>query len=375
MKFNFGTNGFGNALPEICLVMIVRDEAHVIERCLASVRPMIRRWCIVDTGSKDDTPAIIQRTLADLDGGLHHREWVDFGHNRSEAMRLAFGMGEWLLLIDADEELSIDADFHWPERSDVDAWQIRQRMSGGTEFDLPRLLRADRRWFFEGVLHESLACDSPFRQAVLPGLSQWGHFDSARNQRSKRDKYLADAALLRKALNDEPGNTRYQFYLAQSLRDAGEIDSALEAYRKRIAMGGWEEEVFYSLFEVARLLEQRGAPHADVGQAYLSAWNRRPGRSEPLVELARIHRQKGEHALAHLFARRAFEIPRPDDVLFVDATVYAWRAQDELSVACYWMGESDRAAQLAGDLLASGRLPASELERVRRNLDLFHGAR
>ncbi len=31
----------------VCLNMIVRDEAHVIERCLASVRPYIDSWVIL----------------------------------------------------------------------------------------------------------------------------------------------------------------------------------------------------------------------------------------------------------------------------------------------------------------------------------------
>ena len=39
----------------ICLNMIVKNEAHVIRRCLDSVRPHITHWVIVDTGSTDRT--------------------------------------------------------------------------------------------------------------------------------------------------------------------------------------------------------------------------------------------------------------------------------------------------------------------------------
>ena len=79
--------------PEITLVMIVRNESKVIERCLESVRPLLSGWVIVDTGSTDDTIEKIQRSLSDIPGELHHREWVDFGHNRNEALELARG---WL---------------------------------------------------------------------------------------------------------------------------------------------------------------------------------------------------------------------------------------------------------------------------------------
>jgi glycosyltransferase involved in cell wall biosynthesis len=42
----------------VCLNMIVKDEAHVIRRCLGSVRPLIDSWVIVDTGSSDGTQSL-----------------------------------------------------------------------------------------------------------------------------------------------------------------------------------------------------------------------------------------------------------------------------------------------------------------------------
>ena len=39
------------SVKTINLCMIVKNEAHVIERCLASVLPLIDKWSIVDTGS------------------------------------------------------------------------------------------------------------------------------------------------------------------------------------------------------------------------------------------------------------------------------------------------------------------------------------
>jgi hypothetical protein len=73
---------------KICLSMIVKDEAPVIARCLASVRPIIDYWIIVDTGSTDGTPAIVRKVLGDLPGELYERPWLDFVHNRSEALFL-----------------------------------------------------------------------------------------------------------------------------------------------------------------------------------------------------------------------------------------------------------------------------------------------
>ena len=89
--------------PTICLNMIVKNESHVICRCLASVKPFITHWVIVDTGSTDGTQAIIQDYLKDVPGQLYERPWVDFSHNRNEALGLAQGAADYVLFIDADQ--------------------------------------------------------------------------------------------------------------------------------------------------------------------------------------------------------------------------------------------------------------------------------
>src|ERR1700730_6382681 len=89
--------------PTICLVMIVKNESGVIERCLNSARPHIDSWIIVDTGSDDDTCERVERTLIEVPGRLEHRPFVNFGHNRTELMELAYRQrSDWLLLLDAD---------------------------------------------------------------------------------------------------------------------------------------------------------------------------------------------------------------------------------------------------------------------------------
>src|SRR6266446_2172189 len=86
----------------ICLCMIVKDEAAVICRCLESVKPIINHWVICDTGSTDRTPDIIRETLSGIPGTLHQVPWVDFGYNRTQALKLAKGKADYHLLLDAD---------------------------------------------------------------------------------------------------------------------------------------------------------------------------------------------------------------------------------------------------------------------------------
>ena len=91
--------------PAICLNMIVRNEAHIVHEVLDAVASCITSWVIVDTGSDDGTQDVIRKHMAGLGipGELHERPWRNYGHNRSEALRLAQGHGDYIWVMDADD--------------------------------------------------------------------------------------------------------------------------------------------------------------------------------------------------------------------------------------------------------------------------------
>jgi glycosyltransferase involved in cell wall biosynthesis len=350
--------------PAIALSMIVKNEAHVIVRCLESVRSLITTWIIVDTGSQDGTQALIRTAMADIPGELHERPWKDFGHNRTEAVELARGKADYILVMDADDHLLVPERFVLPELT-ADSYQIRIEHAG-TSYWRTQLFRADLDFGYTGVLHEVLTSAVPRTEGRIEGLIYRCTPEGARWR--DPDKFRKDAAVLEAAFAREPDNARYAFYLAQSWRDAGEPARALEAYAKRAQMGGWEEEAWYSLLEVAKLSARLGKSDDEVIGAYLRAYERRPARAEPLCYLARHLRERGRVIAGYPFARAACEIARTDDILFVDDAVYAWSALDEYAVAAYWTGQYRDALAANERLLASAGLPANERERVERNL-------
>ena len=90
--------GVGNVARRIALVLIARDEARAIERCLHSVRPWVDEMIVLDTGSLDDTPAIAARCGA----RVMQFAWVDdFSAARNAALDLT--EADWCLVLDADE--------------------------------------------------------------------------------------------------------------------------------------------------------------------------------------------------------------------------------------------------------------------------------
>ena len=353
--------------PRICLNMIVKNESAVIERCLASLRNHIDAWVIVDTGSSDNTKEKIRKALHGIPGALHEREWHNFGHNRSEAVALAYESGcDYFLFIDADDMLLVPPDFQWPKLTHH-AYELWLNY-GAYRYTRQMLVSAKLSWRWVGVLHE-------YPEAT-PGATTVGQLahpqirastEGARS--SDPHKYERDAALLRQGLAAEPDNTRYLFYLAQSYRDAGKLDDALAAYEQRVAVGGWEEEVWRSRLEIVRLKERLERADADVNQGYIDVFERRPKRAEPLVDLARRLRCGNRFALAYLYASHAAALPLPDDRLFVEQDCYVWRAHDELAIAAYWTDRFAQCAAICDALLAAGHLPQEHVARVIANRD------
>lgn len=348
--------------------MIVKDEAGVIERCLASVRPFIDRWVIVDTGSTDGTQDVIRRCLADLPGTLHERPWRNFGHNRTEALELArteVQGTDYLLFMDADNLFHAPVGWRWPAM-DAPAYYLHLDGSG-TRYRQCLVVSAGLPWRWVGVVHEYLTTDVPHHIATIDGPWVERRHEGARS----RDPltFRKDAALLEESLRQNPGNTRDAFYLAQSWRDAGEPEKARQAYLARAGMGGWDEEVWYSLYQAAVLAERLQRPPEEVRAAYLAAYQQRPSRIEPLVSLARWHGRRGEWAWAQIYARAAMALPMPDDLLFLDAGMYRWGARDESAIASYWLGQPLESFRLCMELLDGDLLPESERPRVEANRD------
>jgi glycosyltransferase involved in cell wall biosynthesis len=345
--------------------MIVKNEASVIRRCLDSVRPLIDYWVIVDTGSTDGTQDIIRAHLRDLPGELHERPWRNFAHNRSEALALARLHADYSLIIDADDALEIPKGYKLPRLTadayyiDIDHPPVRyQRM---------QIVSNARPWRYRGVLHEFLTCEGAGPAGKLPLVNRM-HFDGAR--RRNPTTFARDAEVLEQALESETEpflRSRYTFYLAQSCRDNGDQQKALRLYLARAELGYWRDEVYVSLLEAARLIEQLGYAEQEVIDAYLKAAKAAPHRAEALYGAARYCREKKRHEEGYRYAKSGLKIAAPKDGLFVDTPVYQWRLLDEFSIHAYSVGRYRESLEACLKLLMDEHCPAEQHERILTN--------
>ncbi|MBA3956986.1 MAG: glycosyltransferase family 2 protein [Parachlamydiaceae bacterium] len=350
----------------VCLNMIVKDESKVIERCLTSVLPIIDSWVIVDTGSTDGTQNIIKKFMKEhgVPGTLYERPWVNFEHNRNEALQLAQNKADYVFFIDADEYLVYEPDFKLPNL-DKDYYYVTLT-SGGTKFGKVQLLNNHQDWKWVGVVHEVIALPASRTVATLDKVVNIYTKDGVRSRDPKI--YEKDAAILEAALEKEPNNSRYVFYLAQSYRDAGNYPKALENYEKRVKMGEWDQEVFYAMLAVAYLQEQMKMAPEVVLDSYKKSFIYRPSRAEPIYHLANYYRNQNNFEKGYQTAKLGLTLPISKDVLFVNQWMHDIGIPLEYSISAYWIGKYEESHQASLDLLKREDLSPEVRTCVEQNL-------
>lgn len=363
----FSAAVFGAQKRQVCLNMIVKNESEVIERCLNSVKPIIDYWVIVDTGSSDGTQKTIKKCMKGIPGKLYERPWVNFEHNRNEALDLARDCAEYLLFIDADEELIYEEGFSLPVL-DKDLYHLMVEF-GGMHYVRNQFVKSSLNWKWVGVLHETLLSDQVQATGKLEGVKNFVRSEGCRSR--DPHKFEKDAQILEEALVKEPENARYRFYLAQTYRDGGSLEKAMENYQKRVEMGGWPEEVFCSKYQIAQLKELLKWPAEEVIQAYSDAYTYRPSRAEPLSRMATYLRLRGNYLLAYMVANQGLSQPEPEaeKALFLEDWIYRYQLKLEKSIAAYWIGRFAESLELSKEILQLEDLPENVKECVATNCE------
>lgn len=363
----------------LCLVMIVKDEEDTISKCLRAVAPYISHWVIVDTGSKDNTIKVINETMAELaiPGELHERPWVNFEVNRTESLELAKGKCDYRWIIDAD-------DTFYPQTPGVnpfagldknpDGYQILYKLNA-LQYHRVQIVKSDQDWVYKGVLHEYLHLEKPeIIQGVVSNAYVIADISPLKRASSLEEKYANDAKILEDALVQDPKNTRYMFYLAQSYRDSGQLDKAIECYNKRVEMGEWPEEVYYSLYMIGKMKEKMGASDEEVANWYSRAWEYRPERLEAVFHAMRKFREQKRFLIAFAYGDIAIKTRGTGDILFVEPEIWQWRLLDEYSLCAYYIGNPDIALEKTGAIMNAEffkDIHPEEQKRLKKNMDFY----
>ncbi|MEK9212384.1 glycosyltransferase family 2 protein [Sphingomonas sp. 2378] len=226
---------------DIAAVLIVRDEARSIARCLTSVAPWVDRMVVLDTGSTDDTVAIAR----DLGAEVHHLDWPDsFAVARNHALMLADA--DWNLILDADEWIAGGGAVirQWcaaaPDRLGCPC--IHNEAEGADTASRSWVTRlVPRGVVYEGRVHEQIASPLPRHRIAL----DIGH-DGYRAAQIERKKDRNHQLLL-EDFAERPDDAYLLYQLGKDSQMRGDIPAGCDYYARALAAtaptANWRHEL------------------------------------------------------------------------------------------------------------------------------------
>lgn len=325
--------------PTLCLNMIVKNESKIITRLFDSVIGVIDNYCICDTGSTDDTIDIIRNYFSNknISGKIVTEPFKNFCHNRNFALNSCLGMADYILLLDADMVFEV-ADFDKTKMNGYDSFSILQG-NDSFYYKNTRIVKNNGLYKYIGVTHEYI--DTPHNnnnhnfkkcELFIRDLGDGG---------SKCDKFERDIKLLLSGIAEEPNNVRYYFYLANSYHDIGKYHESIDAYKKRISLGGWVQEVWYSHYRIGICLKKMGKIN-DAINYWLKGFYYYPERLEGLYEIMHHYRLTSQHYLCNEIYKKAKPIldldNNRDDYLFLHNDVYTYKIYYEFTIISSYVG-------------------------------------
>ncbi|MDB5098550.1 MAG: hypothetical protein JWM80_2971 [Cyanobacteria bacterium RYN_339] len=293
------------AEPTVSACLIVRNEQELLPRALASLQGWVNEIVVVDTGSTDGTVAIAEAAGAQVG----HFTWCDdFSAARNAALDLA--TSEWVLVIDADEELVVD---------DPGAFRdaLRERMhagylmkltnvdAAGTADSHAAVLRIFQRLpelRYRGRLHENINDGARKLRLRVPDLAaarflHRGYLTARMIEKSKGERNLKLAAL---DASERPDSAEAQFNLARSLAMDGKSVEALAALDAMRATEDLQGPLYAVYVFTYQDLLRRVERFEDADSLLTAALERQPGNADFLFERGnvryRLHRVEDARA-------------------------------------------------------------------------------
>jgi tetratricopeptide (TPR) repeat protein len=334
---------------KVILLLMIKNESRIIERCLEGALPHVDAVSVLDTGSTDNTVEVAKKVL-EASGKpylIKEEPFIDFGKSRTRSFEVAQELCTTLawdaettygFAVDADMVIVPSAEFRSHPLT-LNGYSVIQA-NGVIKYYNMRLMKLSYPWKCIGATHEYWSGD-PTGKIPYEVL----YIDDRNDGGCKSDKFERDVRLLSAEIAEDPNNGRAHFYLGQSLKDLGRFDEAIKMFKRRIELGGWYEEVWYAHYQIAKCHEHAGRIHK-MEQWMNRAFDFHPRRAEPLYHLCRYFREHSQHYKSFHYYLKGRHIPYPkDDVLFIEDNVYNGMFDYENTIlACYVTGKSKQDA-------------------------------
>jgi len=244
--------------------LIVKNEERFLPGCLRSIAVVCDELVVVDTGSTDRTVAIAR----EFDAVVRTFAWTgDFAAARNES--LAHARGEFVLSIDADEELHSDdaaplRDALASGACDVVAMRIVSQLAGGAGSNVGRYPRVFRRYpdaRFTYAIHEQIWPSlAPHAPRVLDSELRIVHHGYDQDEAVLQQKRVRNLEACRRVVAREPENAFFLFHVGLGHLQLAEPMAALPWLAQAHEHASTERERANVLAAMGQALVDAGQP-------------------------------------------------------------------------------------------------------------------
>lgn len=366
----------------LSLALIVKNEEKNLARCLDSVAGLWDELVIVDTGSTDRTREIAKKYT----DKIYHFEWVD---HFAKARNFSFSKctKPWIMWIDADDVLKPEDVKNIREqflnitatKPHVDYilinyhyWVNPPTLNGAplaTQLR-ERIIRKEKG-IWRGRCHEHIMINwsrsEPIKDAYV-----W-HLRDAMDVQMDQNRNIK---LMKLAVKEDP-SARNHFYLGDEYKGAGQLDDAIEIYRKAYEMATNPDLLFQAAWKV-------GSSYRDKGKKELAGVDdaKHPGifrnnknfnkalywlkkslehhiaYREPLLAMADIYTGREDFSKAAFWIETALLIEKPKNpAMCILDSQYTHEPYHTLSQAYFKMQKFDKAVEASRKLYDYTKVP------------------
>jgi tetratricopeptide (TPR) repeat protein len=311
-------------MAKIALTMICKDESselNRLRRCLKTAEYQVDGIFLVFNSNDRPTMSKKARELADFfDITYIVAEWKEnFGEMRTLCASQVPDEYDWILWLDADDELAIDPDAgSLKEIADsakgIDGLFARYNYDFNAngqvteEHDVIRMYRNNGNLKWVGRIHETLIEQRRSTKGNTPDFWVNHRVDEARRNASlARNIRLLEAELESEGDQIDP---RTLYYLGSSYYDAGQLVKARELLESYLLMSGWDAERAQAQVWLGRIAMKEDRS-TDAKNHFSNALVENPKEVEAYIELGAAEALDDHYHKAIVWLELAISL-RPD---------------------------------------------------------------